>query len=171
MTIVTMVQIKQLWPWWWQNADNDSWQWWQWWQNNGKWKNDDNKDKMTKWLSWQWQHDINNKDYRTTMTIMMTKQWWQRLYWWQVDSWPPQWEDFKFVLLSSHHLVQKSAAKWGMSWQDCWGSSTRLRRQVATPPSLSPPGSNEYPLLESNSDFFVLLEPYSEIFENWPSSE
>ena len=26
-------------------------------------------------------------------------------------------------------------------------------------------GSNEYPLLESNSDFFVLLEPYSEIFE------
>ena len=27
------------------------------------------------------------------------------------------------------------------------------------------PGSNEYPLLESNSDFFVLLEPYSEIFE------
>ena len=28
------------------------------------------------------------------------------------------------------------------------------------------PGSNEYPVLESNSDFFVLLEPYSEIFEN-----
>ena len=26
-------------------------------------------------------------------------------------------------------------------------------------------GSNEYPVLESNSDFFVLLEPYSEIFE------
>ena len=27
------------------------------------------------------------------------------------------------------------------------------------------PGSNEYPLLESNSEFFVLLEPYSEFFE------
>ena len=30
---------------------------------------------------------------------------------------------------------------------------------------LSLAGSNEYPVLESNSDFFVLLEPYSEIFE------
>ena len=26
-------------------------------------------------------------------------------------------------------------------------------------------GSNEYPLLELNSDFFVLLEPYSEFVE------
>ena len=30
---------------------------------------------------------------------------------------------------------------------------------------LSLAGSNEYPVLESKSDFFVLLEPYSENFE------
>ena len=33
------------------------------------------------------------------------------------------------------------------------------------------PGPSEYPVLEQNSDFFVLLEPYSEIFGKWPSSE
>ena len=32
-------------------------------------------------------------------------------------------------------------------------------------------GPSEYPLLEQNSEFFVLLEPYSDFFGKWPSSE
>ena len=70
-----------------------------------------------------------------------------------------------FTLILSHlHLLEVST-KRNPSFQIDWPVS--VLEWIST----SSPGPSEYPLLEQNSEFFVLLEPYSEIFENWPSSE
>ena len=45
------------------------------------------------------------------------------------------------------------------------GRSCLVRSCLLSKGGIKGAGSREYPLLESNSDFFVLLEPYSEIFD------